>query len=80
MSTKTQSNILKERAFNVLQEAPSIITGKPHPPSDYLANFLLECHDPAQIFGDNYEKLRRIKTQYDPKGRFFRAGFNIPPL
>jgi FAD/FMN-containing dehydrogenase len=35
--------------------------------------------DNSQIFGDNYERLRQIKTKYDPAGRL-NKGFFIPPL
>jgi FAD/FMN-containing dehydrogenase len=43
-------------------------------------NFQTDDDDqvPADAYGKNYERLRRIKTQYDPRN-LFRSNRNIPP-
>ncbi|RYP17094.1 hypothetical protein DL765_004713 [Monosporascus sp. GIB2] len=69
---------LQATALEILREAPGRICGRPHPPGDFLANFLLPTHDLAAVFGGNWSKLRRLKKMYDPRGRFNKGMF-IPP-
>ena len=46
--------------------------------SNYLAYD--ETGDPVSAaYGPNYQRLRELKTKYDP-GNFFHVNANIPPL
>ena len=65
-------------ALEILQQAPGRIRGGPHPPGDFLANFLLPNHDLPAVFDGNWERLRQVKRTYDPRGRFNKGVF-IPP-
>jgi len=75
---KAALNRLHGRALDILRYAPSRITGKSHPPGDFLPNFLLYNHDLEKVFEGNWDKLRAVKAKYDPRGRF-NKGFFIPP-
>lgn len=81
--SQTDLDTLRHRALQILQDAPAQISGvSPHPPEDFLPNFLLPIHDVEQIFGGkraNWKRLRKVKTAYDRRGRF-NKGLFIPPL
>jgi FAD/FMN-containing dehydrogenase len=45
-------------------------------------NFQLDEDDASRLpaaYGENFERLRRVKTRYDPDN-FFRVNRNIPPF
>ncbi|KAF1813612.1 FAD-binding domain-containing protein [Eremomyces bilateralis CBS 781.70] len=49
--------------------------------ADFMPNFINPKYtDIPAIFGKNYQKLREVKTKYDPKDRFSRALMHIPPI
>lgn len=68
----------KNRALRILKEAPTEISGKPHPPGAFIPNFSLEVHELEKIYEGNWDRLREIKRRYDPRGRF-NKGMYIPP-
>jgi FAD/FMN-containing dehydrogenase len=56
-------------------EDPTLSTG-----GNYV-NFQLAEDDTARTadaYGKNYERIQRVKTEYDPDN-FFRVNRNIPP-
>jgi FAD/FMN-containing dehydrogenase len=52
----------------------------PHSAGAAYVNFLMEEGDERikATYGDNYERLQRVKAKYDP-GNFFRVNQNIKP-
>lgn len=73
---------LRALALEVLKKGPAKISGRAtHPPGDYLPNFLLESHDMSAVYAENWKRLRKAKSRYDPKGRFGRGpGGFVPPM
>ncbi|KAL9079663.1 MAG: hypothetical protein Q9159_007709 [Coniocarpon cinnabarinum] len=70
---------MQDKALKLLGEAPARMTGKnKHPDGDFLPNFLLPNHDLGAIFGANWEKLRTVKSMYDPRARF-ETNLVFPP-
>ncbi|KAK2800829.1 hypothetical protein FQN50_007970 [Emmonsiellopsis sp. PD_5] len=67
-----------ELALKVLEKGAGEIDPG-HKADQYAPVLIHHFNDLSQIFGANYEKLRRIKTKYDPKGRL-NKGLFIPPL
>jgi FAD/FMN-containing dehydrogenase len=74
-------------AAKILRSAPAELLLH-HKPGDFLPNVLEDFNDLAEvsasshfefIFGPNYDRLRRLKTKYDPDSRF-NKGFFIPPF
>ncbi|KAG5292376.1 cysteine desulfurase, mitochondrial precursor, conidia-enriched transcript [Histoplasma ohiense] len=68
----------QELALGLLEKAPTQICPS-HKPGEYWPAFINGSEDLNQIFGPNYERLRHIKTKYDPKGRL-NKGLFIPPF
>ncbi|EEH23592.2 cysteine desulfurase, mitochondrial [Paracoccidioides brasiliensis Pb03] len=71
-------------ALELLERGPTEIAPS-HKPNEFWPAFLHGFHDLSQIFGPNYERLRQIKTKYDPKGRKILqarqvARFRFPPV
>ncbi|PGH09474.1 cysteine desulfurase, mitochondrial [Blastomyces parvus] len=56
-----------ELVSGLLEKAPKQICPA-HKPNEYWPAFIEEFQDLSQIFGPNYERLRHVKTKYDPKG------------
>ena len=78
LKNSDEPSAVQAAALEILREAPGRICGRPHPPGDFLANFLLPNHDLSAVYDGNWERLRRVKRTYDPRGRFNKGAF-IPP-
>ncbi|KAN0076339.1 hypothetical protein V8E54_006481 [Elaphomyces granulatus] len=78
VGSAAENGFSEELALDLLRKAPAEILPC-HRPGDYIPLFIHEFHDLSQIFGQNYERLREIKTKYDPHGRL-NKGFFIPPF
>lgn len=73
---------LHNEALEILTEAPNQISNvAAHPAGDFLPNFTLPNHDLRETFGGdqgNWERMRRVKAEYDGRARFNKGMF-IPP-
>ncbi|KAJ9635178.1 hypothetical protein H2199_008664 [Coniosporium tulheliwenetii] len=67
-----------ELAVELLEKAPGRISPG-HGPADYFPNFIEEYNRVDEIFGANYDKLRQLKSKYDPRCRL-NKGCVIPPV
>ena len=64
-----QPENLREMAMKQFEKAgPQIALGKDT--KEYHAGFLHEWNNLREVYGENYEKLKALKKQYDPKNRF----------
>jgi len=58
-------------AMKQLQKAgPMIAGGADKFTGEYHAGFLHEWHDLREVYGENYERLVKLKERFDPKDRF----------
>ncbi|PGH08332.1 cysteine desulfurase, mitochondrial [Helicocarpus griseus UAMH5409] len=74
---RPEADCSTQLALEVLEKGAAQIDPT-HKPNEYLPSFVHNFHDLEQIYGPNYEHLRRLKTKYDPRGRLNKGAF-IPP-
>lgn len=61
--------VVIDRAKELMMEAPEKILGKPMGEIDAIPNVPEYYNDVEKIYGDNWQKLREVKTRVDPKDR-----------
>lgn len=70
------SKEISEKARKYIIDAHDQILGKSARDTDVCPNAFEEFHSIPKNYGDNYEKLRKVKTRVDPNNRL--PGY-IPP-
>lgn len=60
-------------AMKQFANAETHIAGPGNETHEYHAGFLHEWNNLREIYGDNFDKLKVLKKQYDPKNRFNRG-------
>ncbi|KAK5175854.1 uncharacterized protein LTR77_000994 [Saxophila tyrrhenica] len=61
---------LREMAMKQFTKAGQLIAGPEKDTKEYHAGFLHEWNNLREVYGENFDKLKEIKKQYDPKNRF----------
>ena len=61
---------IRELAMKQFEKAGPQISGPNEDPKEFHAGFLHEWNDLREVYGENLDKLKEVKKQYDPKNRF----------
>ncbi|KAK3711302.1 hypothetical protein LTR37_009682 [Vermiconidia calcicola] len=67
---------IREVAMKQFQKAGPQIAGADKDTKEFHAGFLHEFNDLRDIYGENFDKLKELKKQYDPNNRF-NKGVNL---
>lgn len=62
--------------MKLFQKAPAQTAGPEKFTGDFHAGFLHEWNDLREVYGENLDKLKAVKKQYDPANRF-NKGVNL---
>lgn len=74
-SDNAPSNV-REMAMEQFARAGPQIAGPDKVTKEFHAGFLHEWNDLHDVYGENFDKLRSLKTRYDPNNRF-NKGVNL---
>lgn len=64
---------IRDIAMKQFARAETLIAGPGNETHEYHAGFLHEWNNLREIYGDNFDKLKKVKAQYDPENRFNRG-------
>ncbi len=67
---------IREMAMKQFAKAGPLIAGPEKDTKEYHAGFLHEWNDVREVYGENFDRLKEIKLQYDPENRF-NKGVNL---